>query len=139
MFVFGQRPPGRLKFFLPNLYRLTAPEFHEVPVNYIRLIKLDIALVGHLHRLSRLELLFRLIRDMEIMRLIFRLTIFVFLDPVIEDLVDFDFDGLLDVLCLIVLDSLRLLTDSLKRLVELLLDFIDSRFLKLPLHATSLK
>ena len=73
---------------------------------------------------------------MEIMGLIFRLTIFVFLDLVIEDLVDFTFDSLLDVLCLIILDSLRLLADSLERLVKLLLDFVDCRFLKLPLHAT---
>ena len=76
---------------------------------------------------------------MKIMRLIFWLTIFVFLNLVIEDLVDFTFDSLLDVLCLIILDSLRLLADSLERLVKLLLDFVDCRFLKLPLHATGLE
>lgn len=73
---------------------------------------------------------------MEIMRLIFRLTIFVFLDLAVEDLVNFTFNGLLDILCLIILDSLRLLADSLERLVKLLLDFVDCRFLKLPLHTT---
>ena len=76
---------------------------------------------------------------MEIMRLIFRLTIFVFLDLVIEDLVDFTFNSLLDVLCLIILDSLRLLADSLERLVKLLLDFVNCRFFKLSLHTASLE
>ena len=76
---------------------------------------------------------------MEIMGLIFRLTIFVFLDLVIEDLVDFTFDSLLDVLGLVVLDGLRLLADSLERLVKLLLDFVDCRFFKLSLHTTSLE
>lgn len=139
MFFVGQRPPGRLKFSLLDLHSLTAPELHKVPVDYVRLVKLDVAFVVHLHRLSRLELLFGLVCDVKVMRLVFRLTIFVFLDIIIKDLVDFALDSLLDVICLVVLDGLRLLADSLERLIELLLDFVDGRLLKLPLHATGLE
>lgn len=137
--MFGQRPPGQLKFSLPDLHSLAAPEFHEVPVDHVRLVKLDVALIGHLHRLCRLELLFGLVSDMEVVRLVLRPAVLILLYLVVEDLVDFALDCLLGVLDLVVFDGLRLLADSLERLVELLLDLFDGRFLELPLHAARLE
>ena len=137
--MFGQRPPGQLKFSLPDLHGLAAPEFHEVPVDYVRLVEFDVAVACHIHRLCRLELLFGLVRDMEVVWLVLRPAVLVLLDLVIEDLVDFALDCLLGVIVLIVLDCLRLLADGLERLVELLLDLVDCRLLELPLHAARLE